>query len=362
MKIFVVLLAVAVASISALPASSSVEEGDRLIQVSETEPPKWLTQEQISQLIANKINFMDVTGRTYPVLPKKDPAAPSAFPATLRYQTFVRSTFPEIDMDWMRDFVQEFSSFTNRYYNNNNGVASANWLYDQVAAVIAASNYQGNATVNKWPHAGWSQDSVVARIHGSGSGVVILGAHQDSINGGTNGVAPGADDNASGSVALLETLWVLLQSGFVPKNSIEFQWYAAEEVGLRGSQDIAETYLAQNVDVIAAMNYDVVGYFVGNRQVSFLTDYVDLTLNTFLYMVVDEYLEWTRTTEVCGYACSDHASWYRYGFPVAGPSEETLFPYMHTARDTIDYVDFTQVREFVKMAIAYSVELAEPAV
>jgi len=362
MKTFALLLVFVVAAVSACPGTVTVDQGDRLIQTSETEPPKWLTQEQLAVLIENHVNFMDVTGRTYPVLTEKDPAAPSAFPTAMRFQSVVRPMLGLIDQAWMRSFVQEFSSFTNRYYNNNNGVQSSNWLHDQVAAVIAASNYRGNASVRKWVHSGYPQNSVVARIEGSEDGVVIMGAHQDSINSGSPnaGVAPGADDNGSGSVALLETLWVLLESGFVPKQSIEFQWYAAEEVGLRGSQDIAQTYLNQGVNVISMMNFDVVGYSTGTNMVSFMTDNVDRTLNTFLGLVADEYLTFRHNTYVCGYGCSDHASWTRFGFSAASPCEDTLFPSMHTSRDVLSVVDFVQVAEFVKLGIGYCVELAEP--
>jgi len=358
-KVF--LLLVAVVSALARPSSFSAEEGNRLIQVSETEPAKWLTQEQVSELIRNKAHFMDITDSNYPVAIQPSPF-PKAFPSTIRFQSTVRSTFSNIDIPWMTQFVTEFSSYTNRYYNSQLGVQSSNWLRSLVSQGIASSNYRGNATVREFTHT-WAQSSVIARIQGSENGVVILGAHQDSINSASpvNGVAPGADDNASGSVALLETFLILLESGIIPKQSIEFQWYAAEEVGLRGSQAIAESYQRDGVNVISMLNYDVVGYYVGIDKVSFLTDFTDRDLNAFLRLVVDEYLTYTWTNSVCGYGCSDHASWNRLGFPAASPSEAELFPYMHTTRDTISQVNFPQVAEFVKLAIGYAIELAEPS-
>lgn len=49
----------------------------------------------------------------------------------------------------------------------------------------------------------------------------------DSINGsgGSFARAPGADDDGSGSVNLMEAFRVLVTSGFKPTNPVEFHWY-----------------------------------------------------------------------------------------------------------------------------------------
>lgn len=73
----------------------------------------------------------------------------------------------------------------------------------------------------------WVQSSIIARIPGKTAGpVTILGAHMDSINlsSPTSGRAPGADDDGSGSVNLLEAFRALLASGFQPTTPVEFQW------------------------------------------------------------------------------------------------------------------------------------------
>ena len=52
--------------------------------------------------------------------------------------------------------------------------------------------------------------------------------------------APGADDDGSGTVAILEALRVLARSGYTPRGgAVEFHWYAAEEGGNLGSQAVA---------------------------------------------------------------------------------------------------------------------------
>ena len=68
----------------------------------------------------------------------------------------------------------------------------------------------------------------------------MLGAHQDSVNGArATGRAPGADDDASGVASLSEVIRVALANDYRPLRTVKFMAYAAEEVGLRGSADIA---------------------------------------------------------------------------------------------------------------------------
>ena len=225
-----------------------------------------------------------------------------------------------------------------------------------------ASGYSGAVSVHAVTHS-WPQNSVVARIEGSDpvqrAQVMVFGAHQDSINlvNPSGGQAPGADDDGSGCVALIETLTTLLEAGFVPRRTLEFQWYAAEEVGLRGSQAIAQDYNARGVDVVSMVNMDVVGYFAGRREIGVLTDYTNAAASSFLRLIIDEYCEYTWTNRECGYGCSDHVSWTNAGYPAVMPVEIVFHPNMHTVRDSMDTVNFEQVREFVKLAIGHSVEL-----
>lgn len=265
----------------------------------------------------------------------------------------------------MTAFVDTFDNYTNRYYNSQSGVDASIWLASQVAGTINNSSYNASrVTVDKFRHS-WAQNSVIAKILGADpvlkEEVVIFGAHLDSINSRSpaRGVAPGSDDNASGCVTLLESLRIILQSNFVPKRSIEFHFYAGEEVGLRGSLDIAESYYKKGVKVVAMVNYDIVGYNAGENDIGFVTDYTSKKLTDFLKMVVKEYCTYAVVDHVCGYGCSDHASFNKYKFPAACASENPITPYMHGKNDTSDKMSFEQVGEFVKMTIAAGIELAE---
>lgn len=109
----------------------------------------------------------------------------------------------------------------------------------------------------------WTQSSTIARIPGTSStgAVTIIGAHMDSINlsSPTSGRAPGADDDGTGTVNLIEIFRVLVSSGFKPTTPVEFQFYSGEEAGLLGSQAIASNYKNAGMSVKAMLQLDMTG-------------------------------------------------------------------------------------------------------
>jgi len=321
-----------------------------------------MDEKQIWSLIEKFQNFVDVTDHSFPKVKEGDINI-KAIPTTLRFQSTVNVLTTRTSIPRMQDFIRTFSSYENRHYLAQSGLDSQRWLHSQVRQV--ASGYIGNLIVIEFTHS-WAQSSIIARIVGSDASlrdeVVIIGAHQDSINTrGASLPAPGADDNASGSVVVLETLRVLVESGYVPKRTIEFHWYAAEEVGLRGSAAIAASYRSSNVNFVAMVNFDVPGYYVqGTNEIGIYTDNTNAALNTFLRLLTDAYLTFGWRNRTCGYGCSDHASWNSAGYPAGFPAEIVFHPQMHSIDDSFGSVGFTQVNEFVKLALGFMVEMSEP--
>ena len=90
--------------------------------------------------------------------------------------------------------------------------------------------------------------------------VVIYTAHYDHLGtDGNGGVFNGADDNASGSVALIEIAEAFMKEKKRPKRSVGFLWVSAEEIGLFGSQYFANHPLVPRINIAAAINLDMVG-------------------------------------------------------------------------------------------------------
>lgn len=142
---------------------------------------------------------------------------------------------------------------------------------------------------------------------------VIIGAHFDSTSGDASDPAPGADDNASGTSVVLESLRVLAEAGFAPENTLEFHFYAGEEGGLLGSADVFADYKAQGKTVLAYLNQDMAGYSPSGTP-GLVEDYSDPALNTYLTLIVTQFTGKAPNTMDCGYGCSDHASADANGF------------------------------------------------
>ncbi len=90
--------------------------------------------------------------------------------------------------------------------------------------------------------------------------VVIYVAHYDHIGtDGKGGIFNGADDNASGSVALIEIAEAFMKEKKRPARSIGILWVSAEEIGLFGSKYFSDHPLVPEEQIVAVINLDMVG-------------------------------------------------------------------------------------------------------
>lgn len=296
-------------------------------------------------------------------------AAASSFPTSVSHKSEVEAIIEKVDMEKIKKQLQCFSSFHNRYFNSRFGVEAAEWLHAEVKKTIDRSG-QPFASVRLIQHQAWSQPSIIVSIPGQVRlKTIVAGAHLDSVISNDRGAgrAPGADDNGSGSIMLLNVLGALLEDPRIAKgdhrNTIELHWYSAEETGLLGSQDIFNTYARLGIEVEAMLNQDMVGYAGrdGVERFGLITDFTDAGQNEFMKVLIDEYADIPYEESTCGYACSDHASANRNGFP-ATFLFETPFgnhnPYIHTPNDTIDHVDFDHIAQHIKVTSGFLCELA----
>jgi leucyl aminopeptidase len=93
----------------------------------------------------------------------------------------------------MKRNLEMFSSFNNRYYESRTGNLSAEWLLGQASGYLTADS---PVSVSIFQHV-YRQSSIIATIPGKGTKTIVVGAHQDSINGDagvnrTTARAPGA--------------------------------------------------------------------------------------------------------------------------------------------------------------------------
>eukprot|EP00735_Rhodelphis_limneticus_P008954 TRINITY_DN2420_c0_g1::TRINITY_DN2420_c0_g1_i1::g.8895::m.8895 TRINITY_DN2420_c0_g1::TRINITY_DN2420_c0_g1_i1::g.8895 ORF type:complete len:392 (+),score=148.86,sp/Q2U1F3/LAPA_ASPOR/44.24/1e-85,Peptidase_M28/PF04389.12/2.8e-31,Peptidase_M20/PF01546.23/0.045 TRINITY_DN2420_c0_g1_i1:54-1178(+) len=334
-------------------------EDARLISISDVIPPFWVPRTVAEHLGATDLQFMDIT-ETHNLVAENAPERVE-IPSTISHKDEVAQYLDDINKGRIETDLTFFSSFNNRYYKSDTGVESCNWLYETVGELASV---RSDITVEQFTHS-FPQKSLIARILPSNAAAdasVIIGSHQDSIaQFMPNGKAPGADDDGSGSMTLLEVFRVLVEGGFKPKDYIlEFHWYAAEEVGLLGSQDVAQAYQRDGAKVRGMLQMDMVGYDAGNSRVAVITDFTDANQNQFIRQLVDQYLSIPWIDSKCGYGCSDHASWTKAGYPSSFPFEtefSKINSEIHTPRDLVATINFDHAAEFGKLAVAFAVEM-----
>ncbi|KAK1777260.1 hypothetical protein QBC45DRAFT_479357 [Copromyces sp. CBS 386.78] len=281
------------------------------------------------------------------------------YPTAVSHQTQVNSLLSQVSTTNPQSWLLTLTNFYNRYYKSTYGTQAGTWLYDTIVSVASANSA---ITVTKFTHS-WSQPSIIAKIPGTSSNLVIVSAHYDSTGGSSTARGPGADDNGSGVVVILEALRVLANAKFAPKDTLEFHFYSAEEGGLLGSAAVFSSYKSAGKSVYAVMNQDMAGYHSGKMRIrtfniSIYTDYVDTSLTAYTRVIATAYTGAT-TSDTCGYGCSDHASARSNGFPAAYVCDEpmdTATPYLHSSSDAYSTIMWDAVLRHAKFTTAFLVE------
>ncbi|MCY1021287.1 M20/M25/M40 family metallo-hydrolase [Pyxidicoccus sp. MSG2] len=283
---------------------------------------------------------------------------------TLDNATTVNALMGSVLETNVRSTITSLSSYSTRYYTSQTGVDAANWLLSKWKSYVPAS--RTDVTVELFRHASWAQPSVILTIRGTTlpNEIVVVGGHLDSINS-SGGNAPGADDDASGVATFTEVIRVAMTRNYRPQRTVKFMAYAAEEVGLRGSKEIAAYHKNNGLNVVGVLQLDMTNYKGSSSvDVVVITDYSSSAQNTFLRNLITTYVKIPQGNSSCGYGCSDHASWYNQGYAASIPFEAPLGsdnPYIHTASDTLSRSGNTATHalKYSKITAAYVAELAK---
>jgi hypothetical protein len=179
-----------------------------------------------------------------------------------------------------------------------------------------------------------------------------VGAHLDH-EGVRNGVVyPGADDDASGSTAMLMVAKALAENPTKPKRTVVFMAFCAEEMGLIGSRYYTENPLIPLEKMVCLLQMDMVGrneetetdkpednvdtiHLVGSKRIS--TELHTITID------MNKHIGFTFEYDEEGvYERSDHANFARKGVPIT-----FLFsgfhPDYHRPTDTADKINFDKI-------------------
>ena len=194
--------------------------------------------------------------------------------------------------------------------------------------------------------------NVVGILDGSGalaSQVVVVGAHYDHLGlGGSSSLDPdsvgvvhnGADDNASGTAALIEVARLLSQQTVRDQRTVVFVAFTGEEMGLLGSDHYVKNPNYPNDSAFAMINFDMVGRLKENTLIAIGTG--SATELPMLLDSVNVESQFDLAKQDDPWGRSDHSSFYGASMPVVHLFTDNHVDY-HRPSDDWEKIDSTGV-------------------
>jgi Zn-dependent M28 family amino/carboxypeptidase len=213
--------------------------------------------------------------------------------------------------------------------------------------------------------------NVVATLPGDiypGRQCLII-AHYDAISEDPLNSAPGADDNASGTSAVLKAAKILKDYHF--QNTIKFIAFSGEEQWMLGSFPYAQEAFLRGDTIIGVLNFDMIAWDGRYDDSVFVVGGADSRsrdLYLLLRNVIDDYgIDLICSDYEGGSGISDDASFIAFGYPAIFSCEAPAWdysrdfnPYYHTTWERLWAFNLGYFHKCVKAAVGSIATLARP--
>ena len=202
--------------------------------------------------------------------------------------------------------------------------------------------------------AGGQTANVVATLQGTVNPelVYVVSSHYDSVAAG-----PGADDDSSGTAALLETARLL--SRHPQPATIVFASFTGEESGLLGSREFVRRAVAEKAQIVGALNNDMIGW-ANDHRLDNTIRYSNPGIRDIQHAAAIQFSS-LITYDALYYKNTDaHAYYEAYGDIVGGIGSYPVLgsPHYHQSHDTLDTINHQLIAEVAKTTTATLILLA----
>ncbi len=272
---------------------------------------------------------------------------------------FVQYLLDQVNGDFVTDRVQHLENYGTRDAYAPESVMAQQWITAQFLSWGLDVEVM-DFTMPGGP----SSDNVIATLTGTKypDEYVVLGGHYDSIS--WSGLAPGADDNASGTSGVMEIARILSEYEF--DRSIIFCAFSGEEYGLYGSAAYASRSAQEGMNILGYFNMDMIGYLKPGHttiMTSLIYPPSAQELADFYTQVTAIYLpDFLVVPGTLTGGSSDHASFNNNGYMGIFPFEDVdnYSPYIHTPNDLVglSYNHEEQAVIFTQAVLASVVTMA----
>ena len=214
-----------------------------------------LDEIQLRELVIHPFTLLGPEPLRFPQTELPSPSGHSA-------RTDIDQMIALVNAASVQSTIQSLQDFQTRYARADNRLQVAQWIQQKFISYGVT-----DVALQEFLWQNTTQYNVVATIPGSiyPNQYIVVGGHHDSISNNSDPYvfAPGADDNASGSVAALEMARVMMASGYQPRTSVRFVTFAAEEFGLWGSKHHAQTANQAGDNIRLMINHDMIANETG---------------------------------------------------------------------------------------------------
>ena len=259
-----------------------------------------------------------------------------------------------IDEELILGYLEDLVAFGPRVTGSQAVADAGVYIYEEF------DSYGLEVRYDDWSYSGYSGNNIEGTLPGideESDEIYIICAHYDSVPG-----SPGADDDGSGTAAVLAAAYAMSQFQF--NHTIRFVTFDGEEQGLLGSHEYAEEAYANGDNIIGVLNGDMIGYAENPEQASYIKIYAN-TQSQWIRDVINDASQ--DFYEYCGVDIvpqgaaynSDHASFWTFGYNAVMYHEYEFNAYYHSPQDIIDNMDIDYSTRITRLEIASLCMIAE---
>lgn len=273
----------------------------------------------------------------------------------------VAAMVDQVQWEGVRDKIKWLVNFGTRFsLADNHGTVA-----ESIASAFEAYGLQ--TKMHQFSYYGtpmWNIEATQIGTRYPDSYVIICG-HYDSTSEIPRRLAPGADDNGTGTATVLTAAEILSKYSF--EYSIRYVCFDAEELMLVGSRIYTNLARRSGVDIVGVLNFDMLGYWIPGveKDLEIETNHASQWLANAVLNAAELYTDTPYELHVYDDAWwGDHYSFWRSGYAAINHEESwdwydpDFNPYYHSTSDRLEHVDPGFTVGNIKIGIASLATLA----
>jgi hypothetical protein len=283
---------------------------------------------------------------------------------TRKSDSMIVEALSMISADSLKATMQSLQDMGTRFMISPNRKDVATWIMNRFLSMgiteVRLDSFQCYTNINftylQYDTTTW-QYNVEAKITGISNPdqeIVIMGHHDCVVDvADPMIVAPGADDNASGTAAVLECARVITTMGYQPEQTFVFLATAAEELlyfGDAGSEHYAIEAMEDGRDLVMVINNDMISWNDGSWTLNLINHILSPHITELAIFIIENYTtlnyhSWEPNIQVgadlqpflfCGY----HGIYF---------TENYISPNYHEPTDLVESCDSSYLAEITKV-------------